>query len=189
MSTVILDETSLDRLSQQKPQRPWRARPVNFKLAVALAVLVPALIIAVIFTYTDLPTPLIMVAFYLPLQLIAGAIASIFTRGSRGIGDSMIIVSAIGATIFSVVILASVLWSLIVKGLPAFSAAFFSQNNVYINPSTPLEYGGIGHAVVGTVVIVLIATLIAVPLGIATAVYITEVRGRAVPTFASLSRQ
>jgi phosphate transport system permease protein len=65
--------------------------------------------------------------------------------------------------------------------LPAFGGAFFTQNNVYINPSTPLAYGGIGHAVVGTVVIVFIATLIAVPLGIATAVYITEVRGRAVP--------
>jgi phosphate transport system permease protein len=181
MSTLLLDESSLDRLAQQKPQRPWRSRPVNFKLAVALAVLVPLLVITVIFTYSDLPTPLIMVAFYLPLQLIAGAIAAVTTRGARGIGDSLIIVCAIGATIFSVVILASVLWSLIVKGLPAFSAAFFTQNNVYINPSTPLEYGGIGHAVLGTIVIVLIATIVAVPLGIATAVYITEVRGRAVP--------
>jgi phosphate transport system permease protein len=61
------------------------------------------------------------------------------------------------------------------------SAHFLYQNSVYISPSTPLEYGGIGHAILGTILIVTISALIAVPIGIATAVYITEVRGRAVP--------
>ena len=55
---------------------------------------------------------------------------------------------------------------------------FLIQNNEFITPTSPLGYGGIGHAILGTLIIVGIATLISVPIGIATAVYITEVRGR-----------
>jgi phosphate transport system permease protein len=108
-------------------------------------------------------------------------IAAIAVRGTKAAADAVIIVSAIGATIFSMVVLISVLWTIITKGLQALSGAFIFQNNEYISPSTPLGYGGIGHAILGTVLIVAISAVIAVPLGVMTAVYITEVRGRAVP--------
>jgi phosphate transport system permease protein len=121
------------------------------------------------------------VVIYLPLQLIASGIAAWATKGTRGIADSVIIVNAIGASLFSVVVLVSVIGSLVVRGLRALSPHFLFQNSVYISPSTPLDYGGIGHSLVGTLLIVFIASLISVPIGIATAVYITEVRGRAVP--------
>jgi len=121
------------------------------------------------------------VVIYLPLQLIASGIAAWATKGTRGIADSVIIVNAIGASLFSIVVLVSVIGSLVVRGLRALSPHFLFQNSVYISPSTPLDYGGIGHSLVGTLLIVFIASLISVPIGIATAVYITEVRGRAVP--------
>ena len=73
------------------------------------------------------------------------------------------------------------LWSILSKGMQAISMAFIFQNNEYISPSTPLGYGGIGHAIIGTVLIVAISAAIAVPLGVMTAIYITEVRGKAVP--------
>ena len=44
-------------------------------------------------------------------------------------------------------------------------------------PSAPLNQGGILHAIVGTLIMVGIAVVVAVPLGIGTAVYMTEVRG------------
>jgi phosphate transport system permease protein len=113
--------------------------------------------------------------------MIASGIAAFATRGKRGILDSVIIVNAIGATLFALIVLISVIGSLIVRGISALSLHFLYQNNVYVSPSTPLEYGGIGHAVLGTLLIVGISTLIAVPIGVATAIYITEVRGRAVP--------
>jgi len=142
---------------------------------------IPVLIVGGLFLSTDIPGAVLMTVVYLPLQMIAAAIAAWLTKGTRGIADSIIIVNAIGATIFSMVILVSVLGSLVVRGLQALSVHFISQNGVYINPSTPLDYGGIGHSLIGTLLIVTIASLLAVPIGIATAVYITEVRGRAVP--------
>ena len=47
-----------------------------------------------------------------------------------------------------------------------------------VSPTAPLNQGGILHAIVGTVIEVGIAVLVSVPLGIGTAVYMTEVGGR-----------
>jgi phosphate transport system permease protein len=181
VSTVTFNPETLPDLQAQEIQRPWRRKPLKFTASIVVASLIPFGIVAALFLTTDIPGALLMTVVYLPLQLLASALAAYVTRGTRGILDSMIIVNAIGATIFSMVVLISVIGSLVVRGFAALSAHFIYQNNVYISPSTPLEYGGIGHAILGTVLIVTISALIAVPIGIATAVYITEVRGRAVP--------
>ena len=181
MTTQTLDPTALPDLAEQRPQRPWRKRTPRFKLAVVLAVIIPAVVTWFLWQTSTIPAPVLLVAIYLPMQLIASTLASIVTRGRRGIADSIVIVSAIGATVFSLVILLSLIGALIVRGWKALSPSFLLQNNIYISPSTPLEYGGIGHAVLGTALIVFLASLVAVPIGIATAIYITEVRGRAVP--------
>ncbi len=181
MSTVTFDGDRLAELQEQRPEHPWGRRTTSFRTVVTLAVILPAVVITLLFWFSSIPAPVIMVAIYLPLQVIAAAIAAIILRGPKAAGDAVIIVCAIGASIFSVVVLASLLWSIVSQGLKAMRGSFIFQNNEYISPSTPLEYGGVGHAIIGTVLIVAIATLVAVPIGIATAVYITEVRGRAVP--------
>jgi phosphate transport system permease protein len=180
VATQVLDESSLAELSQQRRTEPWRGRPGRFYGWVAFGVIAPAMIVAGLYLGSDLPGALIVV-LYLPIQLVFSAVAATATKGVRGVGDSIIIVNAIGATVFVLIVLLSVLGSLVFRGLRAMSAHFLYQNSVYISPSTSLEYGGIGHALIGTLLIVGIASLIAVPIGIATAVYITEVRGKAVP--------
>ncbi|MEI7629812.1 MAG: phosphate ABC transporter permease PstA [Actinomycetes bacterium] len=180
-ATMVFDSETVPHLSQQRPEAPWGRRTSKFRMIVILAILLPAVVVTLLFFYSTIPGPIIMIAIYLPLQLIAAGLAATAVRGKKAAGDALIIVFSIGATIFSLVVLISVLWSLVSKGLPAISPQFIFFSNEYISPSTPLEYGGIGHAIVGTFLIVAIATILAVPLGVATAVYITEVRGRAVP--------
>jgi phosphate transport system permease protein len=180
-ATIVFDAEALPALTEQKPQTPWGRRTGRFRTAVVLAIVIPALIVGALFAFSAIPGAVIMVAIYFPLQVIAAIVAAISVRGTKSAGDAVIIVSAIGATIFSGIVLVSLLWSIITKGIQAMSVAFIFQNNEYISPSTPLGYGGIGHAVLGTVLIVAISALIAVPLGVMTALYITEVRGRAVP--------
>jgi phosphate transport system permease protein len=46
----------------------------------------------------------------------------------------------------------------------------------------PLDEGGLIHAIVGTLYIVVIASLISVPIGILTALYLTEIKGKAAGT-------
>jgi phosphate transport system permease protein len=55
---------------------------------------------------------------------------------------------------------------------------FYTHDMAGVSPTAPLTQGGIFHAIVGTVIEVGIAVAIALPLGIATAVYLNEVGGR-----------
>ena len=55
---------------------------------------------------------------------------------------------------------------------------FFTHDMAGVSPTAPLTQGGILAAIVGTVIEVGIAVVVSVPLGIGTAVYMTEVGGR-----------
>ena len=64
---------------------------------------------------------------------------------------------------------------------------FYTETTAYIGPDAPLDQGGIFAAMVGTLEQVAISVAISVPLGIATAVYLSEVRGRLAQTRADAS--
>lgn len=170
--------TRIEEVKKQSPLRPWTNRTAKFKLVTALAALLPLLFIAIVYATTEIPGAIVVVAIYLPLQLVAAVIAALLVGGKNSAADAIIIVLAIGATMLSVIIVISILWSIVIRGFEALSIAFLTQNNTYISPPTPLGYGGIAHALLGTVIIVAIAMLISVPIGVATAVYITEVKGK-----------
>jgi phosphate transport system permease protein len=55
---------------------------------------------------------------------------------------------------------------------------FYTQDEAGVGPLTPLNKGGVLHAVVGTFIEIGIAVAITLPLGVGTAVYMTEVGGR-----------
>ncbi|HTR70012.1 MAG TPA: phosphate ABC transporter permease PstA [Mycobacteriales bacterium] len=65
-----------------------------------------------------------------------------------------------------------------VRGWPALHHMnFYTQDMNAVQPTDPLTRGGVLHAVVGSLIELAIATAVALPLGIATAVYMTEVGG------------
>lgn len=159
------------------PQRPWRRRTKNDVILVASTSVLPGLISFLAYQLGILSAVLAGLLFIFT-QIGAGAAAGVIHRGKRGLSDG-ILISAIGfALAFIGIVMSSVIWSVVTKGIEALKWQFIIQNNEFITPTSPLGYGGIGHAILGTLIIVGIATLISVPIGIATAVYITEVRGR-----------
>ncbi len=178
--TIRYDDSGprVEEVKKQSPLRPWTNRTAQFKLVTALAALLPLLFIAIVYMMTEIPGAIVVVAIYLPLQIVAAVVAALMVGGKNSAADAVIIVLSIGATLLSVIIVFSILWSITIRGFEALSVAFLTQNNTYISPPTPLGYGGIAHAVLGTVLIVVIAMLVSVPIGIATAVYVTEVKGR-----------
>jgi phosphate transport system permease protein len=65
-----------------------------------------------------------------------------------------------------------VMWEMLYKGLPAITASFFTS----LPPLDPSSYdGGISNALVGTLILMGIATVIAAPLGVLTALFIGDV--------------
>lgn len=74
------------------------------------------------------------------------------------------------ATIAAMLPLFSVLFLLVERGIAGLHLAAFTS----LPPAAMSPGGGFGNAIVGTFVIVLIATLISLPLGLFAAIYITE---------------
>jgi phosphate transport system permease protein len=65
------------------------------------------------------------------------------------------------------------------RGLPALvHPNFFTQDMGGVRPSDSFDRGGILHAIAGTLIEVAIGVAIALPLGVVTAVYMSEVGGR-----------
>lgn len=55
---------------------------------------------------------------------------------------------------------------------------FFTQDAAGVRPTAGLDHGGVRHAIYGSAIQIGIAVLISMPLGVGTAVYMTEVTGR-----------
>ncbi len=163
---------------QIKPEFPWKNKKKTVMFANSLIVVIPMSVYALFFFLTDLPGALIFLVIFLPVQILVAAITTLFALGKRRIGDAVL--SVLSVTAFSLVLalLGSVLFSVAARGLPAIRLSFLTQNNIYISPTTDLTYGGVGHALLGTLTVVFIGSIISVPLGIASAIYITDMKGR-----------
>jgi phosphate transport system permease protein len=117
------------------------------------------------------------VCWYFVFLLIYGTVVAITNPRhivvERLVASTLYLVAAL--IVFA---LASVVVYTFAKGWPAFvHLNFFTHDMAGVSPSAPLNQGGILHAIVGTVIMVSIAVVVAVPLGIGTAVYMTEVKG------------
>jgi phosphate transport system permease protein len=79
----------------------------------------------------------------------------------------------VGGALLSVVVLVFVRGAAALRHLN-----FFTEDMAGVRPTDPLTKGGCVHAIVGSAIQIGLATLISLPLGVATAVYMTEVGGR-----------
>ena len=77
-----------------------------------------------------------------------------------------------------VIPLALIIGYVFAKGLPYLRLTFFTTTMADVSPTDPATQAGGLQAIVGTVEQVGIAALISIPLGVLTAVYLNEVRGR-----------
>jgi phosphate transport system permease protein len=89
----------------------------------------------------------------------------------RAFVSRVVQVTATAAALFAVAVLVIVVYGVVVHGASSLSASFVVQN-----PSG-LAGGGIANALLGTLEIVAAGSVIAVPLGILTGLYLTEFAG------------
>lgn len=117
-------------------------------------------------------------SWYGVFLVLLGA-ASATTLDRMGVVDRVVGALVTTAGLVLVACLAGIVIFTGVRGWAALSHTnFYTQTTAYIGPDAPLDQGGIYAAIVGTLEQVAISVLLSVPLGIATAVYLSEVRGR-----------
>lgn len=158
------------------PQRPWDHSRSNIIRTVTLIVLA-GLFGSLLNKVTGLSG---FLGWYLGLALAVPVIA--FAGSARhgwNIASDRIATSLISIAFATVAIpWVSIIVTVVQKGSKAFHAGYLTDDMRITPSSDPLQFGGVAHAVIGTLIMVLIASLIAVPLGILAAVYIVEVKGR-----------
>ncbi|MDO7883713.1 phosphate ABC transporter permease PstA [Salinibacterium soli] len=91
-------------------------------------------------------------------------------EGSRQAVNRLVTSLVATAFIIALLPLISLLWTVVVNGLPRFDPTFFSNSMRNIVG----EGGGALHAITGTLLITGMATLISVPVGLLTAIYLVE---------------
>ena len=167
---------NLEPVARPKSAEPWARSTPKARMLQVVGSIAPILV-ALAAWFIGGVDPIVAILFVLlPLLLISLGSVGFVLKGKRGVPDAILIVMTIFLGTFVMVLLMSVVWSLVEAGFSALSPHFIYQNNVYVTPTDSLEFGGVGHAIIGTLLVVGLSTIITVPLGVATGVYLTETR-------------
>ena len=103
----------------------------------------------------------------------AGSTSSLKARGRsrrRLVTNRITELTATVAAFGAVVVLAVVVWAVLKRGIPALNIDLFTK----VQATFGQAGGGISNAIVGSVIIVALATAFAVPIGVLVAIYVSE---------------
>jgi phosphate transport system permease protein len=96
--------------------------------------------------------------------------ATTLWRAKRKGANALMWVGAIAASTLAMIPLVMVLYYLAVRGIPAINLAFFTQ----LPKPVGEPGGGLAHAIVGTLILIGLASVVGVPVGILGGVYLAE---------------
>jgi len=160
------------------PTRPWAASPRDramTALSVALSICVTVLIVAA----TPMKGKLAYFFLFFITWFIIDSIFVARKSGSKGVKDALAAkVTLLGGVIVSMAVF-SILWATLSNGIKGLNLNFVTQNMREASLFDPIGKGGILHAILGTLMLIVIAIIFSVPMGILTALYLTEIKGRA----------
>lgn len=164
-------------LENVKPRKPWKPsfqeRLIDFSL-VAAALLASYLIVE----FTEMKGKLAYFFLFFAALAIFNLIKGTLTRDFM-IGKDQFF-SAIMLLGMTLVILptASILFTVFERGRKGIYAGLFTHDMSMATPSDPITNGGLLHAIIGTALLVSVALVFSLPIGILTALYLTEIKGR-----------
>jgi phosphate transport system permease protein len=119
-----------------------------------------------------------LVCWYLTFLVLYAALVAM-SNPRPIVVDRLVTTAAWAAGLIVVFAISTTVVYTFIRGHAAFMHLnFFTKDMSGYSPTAPLNQGGILHAIAGTVVEVAIAIGVSVPLGIGTAVYMSEIGGR-----------
>ncbi|MEN9693001.1 MAG: phosphate transport system permease protein [Actinomycetota bacterium] len=172
----------MSRLLSDTPTQPWKIVDPEYRIQQLVTHLGTPLL-ALLFTVVSPMSGFsgFTVTWFIFHTISAGLLAK-YGKKKKSFANAFLEVF-VGATIFVFVsFVATVLWPVISNGMAGVTHLnLIFQDAAKVGADTSLNKGGLGHAIVGTIIMVGIATLISVPIGILAALYVTEVRGKLTP--------
>ena len=159
-----------------KPSRPWKRTPKQVALNV-LVLLASAAISFVVVFLTEMKGKLAYLAIFFISVIVINFVENYFYRGIAAAKDSVSSSVAAAGLVIAVVPIFSILYTIFDYGRAGLNFNMFLKDMSVNGPNDPLGQGGLLHALIGTFIMVGIALLISLPIGILTAVYLTEIKG------------
>jgi phosphate transport system permease protein len=168
MSTVI---------AAPKPGKPWKATPRERSIKASIYV-VAALVSFALVAVTPMKGKLAYFVIFFIASVVIDFVLSYLQRGMSSAKDAVArgFVS-VGMTL-AVLPIFSILFEVVKRGYKGLSFGLFTNDMSATSVNDPLSNGGLIHAITGTVIMVLMALIVAMPIGILTALYLTEIRGK-----------
>jgi phosphate transport system permease protein len=121
------------------------------------------------------------IGFFIVWALISVFAVYVIVRRQHGrmtAADAVTSLLLGGSALIVIVALAAIVGFVLMKAGRFVRPGFFTHTLEGIDPDAAATTGGAQHAILGTLAQVLIATLISVPFGVLTAVYLNEIGGR-----------
>ncbi|MCX6442675.1 MAG: phosphate ABC transporter permease PstA [Actinobacteria bacterium] len=164
-------------IATPKPGKPWTATPQQ-RLITASIYLGAALVSFTVVAITPMKGKLAYFVVFFFSSLLIDFILSYIQRGMASAKDAIArgFVS-VGMTL-AVLPIFSILFEVVKRGYKGLNLNLFTKDMSLTSVNDPIGNGGLIHAITGTIIMVAIALIVAMPIGILTAIYLTEIRGK-----------
>lgn len=162
--------------TEVEPQTPW-STPKSTQAKAGSTLVLSAVLAAAIVLLTGVAGVDGWAVTFMGLSLVFAVIRTA-KSGAKERKDALMRVVITSLAVGAFTPWLSIFGSVVLKGWPGIRINFFTQDMRTTVPDDFLEFGGAIHAIVGSLLMVIIASAITLPLGILSGVYLTEVRGR-----------
>ncbi len=159
------------------PGKPWRP---TFRRAIPeiIGAIATVGIAFVIVGYSPLKGKLGFVGALFVVAIIVSGVMTGIRRDRKAAFNSISTIFVYVAGIFVIAPLASILYEIVSRGIGGLSFGIFTADMSVTASDAPLNEGGLLHGLIGSLYIVFLATLVSVPIGLLTALYLTEIGGK-----------
>ena len=159
------------------PGKPWATTP-RARAKEAALLLASILFTIALVQLTPLKGKLAYFFLFFIFYAVVTSIAQYLARGRAAAKDAIIKAVVVLGAVITVLPIASIIITVVSKGAAGIRPGLFTNDMSMATPTDPLTNGGLLHAITGTLTLVAISLVLSVPIGILTALYLTEIKGR-----------
>jgi phosphate transport system permease protein len=158
------------------PQKPWESTP--FEKLESLMIIIAAFGLAGLSVqFTGLNGKLgYFISLFISL-LVLNFGFHYLKRGSAAAKDSLLKVFTVMAIVLTLIPIVSIISTVVSKGYKGLHWGLLTKDMALASVNDPIAAGGLLHALIGTIIMVGGALIISFPIGVLTALYLTEIRG------------
>lgn len=160
-----------------KPGTPWRVAPKE-KFQTGLLILLALFLATLAVKMTGLNGKLGFAFSFFMFAIALIFVQRLREHGLEAAKDMLFGSFALLGIVLTLIPIVSIVLTVISKGYKAIRPGFFFHDMALNSVNDPISQGGLLHALVGTILMVFGALLISFPIGVLTALYLTEIRGK-----------